>query len=220
MSWENNIFNGANKPREKAKHMDEMLALALTSKKWEKADPSGGTGFANLPAELRTKILEYFDKKLPLNPRGQRPPGTVYREPKDFLMRRRLKEEIEKEVGRRRMKELEDVYEKTRRQIQERIAQEEARQAQIAQARANLERAQEHLRLVLEKRYPQTRKKSPHREFSNMREQSRKRRGLAHNTNLKYENILRKKLEPRANKTVSKKERNKARNLTRRLKHD
>jgi hypothetical protein len=220
MSWENNIFNAANTRIEKKKDVDAMVALALTSKKWDKADPYGGTGFADLPAELRTKIFEYFERKLPLNHRGRRPPGTVYREPKDFLLRRRIKDEIEQEIGKRRMRELEGIYEKTRIEIQERFAQEEARRAQIAQARKNVERAQEHLRLVLEKRYPQTRKKSPHREFSNMREQSRKRRGLAHNMNLKYTNILRKKIEARANKTISKKQRTKVRNFTRHLKHN
>ena len=209
MSWEKNTYIFASSPIEKKKEVDAMVALALTSKKWDKADPSGGTGFADLPPELRTKIFEYFDRKLPLNHRGRRPPGTVYREPKDFLLRRRIKDEIEQEIGKRRMRELEGVYEKTRREIQERFAQEEARRAQVAQAQAEVAQAQERLRLVLEKRYPQTRKKSPHKEFMNMREQSRKRRG--HSINLKY---------GEAYSNFHKKLQAKARNITRRLKHD
>ena len=211
MSWEDNIYmpEHPEKYTKNAKEMDPMLALRLTSKKMDKPDVPGKISLSNLPPEILTKIYEHFESKVPVDIRGRRPPGTVYREPENFLRQRRLKQEIPQEVTRRMINQSMRNYEK-------RLAE------QVAIAKAESNRAEEILRLwrdeqdalrEVKKRYPQTVQKGRVEEFINIRRQSRRRRGLDNQGNFKEPSIRRKLVETRANTTISKKTQNKARNF-------
>jgi hypothetical protein len=135
MSWENDEYAPEYVIPSRRKKQNDMLSLALTSRGWaQKENESGGVSITNLPPELQTRIFEYLDKKpIPLEPRGRRPPGTQYRQPGDFLARRKFLLEIPKEAKKR----------ETRRQAtQAKKWREEARlleEERIAQLRARIE---------------------------------------------------------------------------------
>lgn len=142
MSWEDDEYGiEVVEPRRSViRQMDPMLAMALTSKKWEKAEPRNKIGFSNLPAEVRTLILENFEKPVPRVLRGRRRPGTVYREPKNFLTRRRLVDSIPEGArsmnSRRRKRLAEEAHQEARRLY--RLA-EEAHVAAVAAEEAQAE---------------------------------------------------------------------------------
>ena len=126
MSWENNIYEPEVKPSRPKKGMDPMVALALTSKRWEKNHPSEKAGFSNLPPELRTKIYEYLEKPAPPVLKGRRRPGTVFREPRNFLTRRRLMKEIPEKAASFNKRRGIEMVEKIRRQVSQEMAAEQA----------------------------------------------------------------------------------------------
>jgi hypothetical protein len=126
MSWENNIYEPEVKPSRPKKGMDPMVALALTSKRWEKNQPSERAGFSNLPPELRTKIYEYLEKPAPPVLKGRRRPGTLFREPRNFLTRRRLMKEIPEKAASFNKRRGIEMVEKIRRQVSQEIAAEQA----------------------------------------------------------------------------------------------
>jgi hypothetical protein len=126
MSWENNIYEPEVKPSRPKKGIDPMVALALTSKRWEKNRPSDKAGFSNLPPELRTKIYEYLEKPAPPVLKGRRRPGTVFREPRNFLTRRRMMKEIPEKAASFNKRRGTEMVEKLRRQIRRQLQAEQA----------------------------------------------------------------------------------------------
>ena len=126
MSWENNIYEPEVKPSRPKKGMDPMVALALTSKAWEKNQPSKKTGFSNLPPELRTKIYEYLEKPAPPVLKGRRRPGTVFREPRNFLTRRRLMKEIPEKAASFNKRRGIEMVKKIQKQLAQEMAAEQA----------------------------------------------------------------------------------------------
>ena len=174
MSWENNTYELEHKPSRSKKKMDPMLALALTSKAWNKDLPSEKASFSNLPPELRTKIYEYFEKPVPPVMKGRRRPGTVFREPRNFLTRRRTMKEIpEKAASFNRERGLEMV-----KRIQQQVRNElEAERDFIEAQRLAQQPRREALR-------PSDERLSPLRPSAERRRataKSRARRGAKHN---------------------------------------
>ena len=125
MSWENNIYEPEVKPS-RPKKMDPMVALALTSKGWNKDRPSEKAGFSNLPPELRTKIYEYLEKPAPPVLKGRRRPGTVFREPRNFLTRRRLMKEIPEKAASFNKRRGIEMVKKIQKQLAQEMAAEQA----------------------------------------------------------------------------------------------